>query len=228
LSSLLERWGFLDYGVKKTDSGIEQVLVKQMKSYNNSLSVKQNFPNIKYSGKKFFLPIERRYHTDLLPDSILLNENQIEFIEKDAHRYALQKVYISFSYKRDMKPGDLILFYRKGEYGRARYTGVVTTLGVIDSVQYEFATKKEFFNECQNRSIFTDNELENIWRKYRGKILLVKFLYLKNFKKKVVLNYLWEKDIVTEGGGPRSFDLISDSNYDLIMNVSEIEVKTYC
>ena len=114
LYDLLVRWGFYKYGIKKNCNGEEVVLVKKMADYDKSKSVKENFPNIRYDVQKFFLPIEAQYHTPLFPDSQLRTEGNFDYLGDKAHRYALQKVYISLSYKRDMHPGDLLVIYRKG------------------------------------------------------------------------------------------------------------------
>ena len=109
LYDLLIRWGFYKYGIKKNCNGEEVVLVKKMAGYDISKSVKENFPNIRYNVQKFFLPIEAQYHTPLFPDSQLRTEGNFDYLGDKAHRYALQKVYISLSYKRDMHPGDLLV-----------------------------------------------------------------------------------------------------------------------
>ena len=114
MEDLITAWGFLKYGVKRMNGKEEVVFCKKLNLYNNSLSVKGNFPNILFHNKqKFILPIYPVYHTTLLPDSKLNTENEVDFLGKEPHRYALQKVYISFSRERNINPGDILLFYRK-------------------------------------------------------------------------------------------------------------------
>lgn len=76
---------------------------------------KYNFPVIKEHPKYFLLPIFPEYHTDLFPDMILKNEDMHLYEGKKAHRYALEKIYLSGSYKTDAKPGDIMVIYRTGE-----------------------------------------------------------------------------------------------------------------
>lgn len=222
LKDLLERWGFYVYGEKKGQESSEIVLVKQMNCYQCDKTVQYNFPNLRYEHKKLFLPIEPQYHTRLLPDSILRNE--IDLLGEEPQRYALQKVYISFSFARNMLPGDYILLYRKGTTpGRKGYESVITTLGVIQEIKCDFSTKEEFFKSCENRSVFSNEELEKFWREKRNKLLVIRFIVVGTFSKKVTLKYLWSKNIVDFPNGPRSFDLIDDTQFDSIVNESATE-----
>ena len=222
LKDLLERWGFYVHGEKKGQESSEIVLVKKMNCYQWDKTVQYNFPNLRYEHKKLFLPIEPQYHTRLLPDSILRNE--IDLLGEEPQRYALQKVYISFSFARNMLPGDYILLYRKGTTpGRKGYESVITTLGVIQEVKCDFSSKEEFFKSCENRSVFSNDELEQFWHEKRNKLLVVRFIVVGTFSKKVTLNYLWGKNIVGFPNGPRSFDLIDDAQFDSIVRESATE-----
>jgi hypothetical protein len=73
---------------------------------------RRTFPYISVSARKFVVPIRPDYHTELLPDSILNTESPKDFIESKPNRNALSKVYISRSWERDLKTGDIIVFYR--------------------------------------------------------------------------------------------------------------------
>lgn len=219
LKDLLERWGFYIHGEKKGEESNEIVLVKKMNCYQRNRSVQYNFPNLRYEHKKLFLPIEPQYHTRLLPDSILRNE--IDLLGEEPQRYALQKVYISFSFARNMLPGDYILIYRKGTTpGRKGYESVITTLGVIQEVKYDFSSKEEFFKSCENRSVFSNEELEQFWREKRNNLLVVRFIVVGTFSKKVTLNYLWGNNIIAFPNGPRSFDALDDAEFDSIVRQS--------
>lgn len=225
LYDLLTRWGFVKYGYKKTGDKTETVLVKQLGIYNSRVTIKENFPNIVFNRQKFFLPIEAKYHTPLLPDSQLNTENEINFLGDKPHRYALQKVYISLSYKRDMKPGDLLMLYRKGVTpGRKAYESVISTVGVIDEIKYNFKNKDEFFQCCENRSVFTKQELEHLWETKASSLLVVKFIFVKNLKIRLTLKHLWDTGIIQPCNGPRPFDLISDNDFNLMIKDSNTNI----
>lgn len=225
LADLLQKWGFVRYGNKTTDNGIELVLVKPMKSYDVSLSVKANFPNVLYDKKKFLLPIRSEFHTRLLPDSKLRNENEINFMGKDAHKYALQKVYISWTYETNINSGDIILFYRMGEENTyKKYSSVLTTLGIVDSFISDFKNKDDYLNNCQNRTVFTQEELEYFWNKYQDNIKILKFIFLKSLTERLTLNYLWNNNIVAQGKGPRPFTKITDEQFNKILHDSNTDI----
>ena len=225
LGNLLRRWGFCDYGLKKSESKAEKVLVKDMKRYNASLSIKENYPNVDYCVSKRVLPIYPQYHTTLLPDSQLKTEKDIDFIDSVAHRYALQKVYITWGMKKDVKKGDILLFYRMGDAGTKKaYTSVLTTVGVVDDYVKVFKNKEEYMLYCENRSVFSKNELERFWNQHRYNLCVVKFIYIATLTNRLNLSYLWEHNIVNFPNGPRSFDLITDVQFEQIMKDSNTKL----
>ncbi|WP_147612795.1 PIN domain-containing protein [Treponema pectinovorum] len=229
LEDLLFYWGFEKYGTKKTNEKNEVVLIKKMHFYDQNISVKANYPNIVfYKRQKYFLPILARYHTSLLPDSKLNTENEIDFLGNKPHRYALQKVYISFTSERSMRSGDLLLFYRMAEeFEHKKYKSVLSTVGIIDSIKYMnngFNTKEEFFRTCKNRSVFTEDELEKFWNTKKNAILVVNFIFIKSLSKRLTLDYLWENNIVSYPNGPRPFTRISDEQFKKILRDSNTEI----
>lgn len=219
LYDLLIRWGFYDYGVKDTDGQQETVLVKKLGKYDAQKSVIANFPNINGSSAKMILPIKPQYHTSLFPDSKLNTE--LEYIGNIPHRYALQKVYITWSYETNLKPGDLLLFYRMGDTDPKKYSSVITTVGVIDDVICSFSNEAEFLSYCQNRSVFTTEELKYFWQKYRYNLKVLKFVYVKSLTNRKNLDYLWRNGIVEPGKGPRPFTRITDAQFSMILRDSE-------
>ena len=226
LAALLKRWGFTNYGVKIGNGKEEQVLVKKMKVFDNTFSFRKNFPNIQYKCNKFILPIFPQYHTTLLPDSKLNNENKIDFLGREPHKYALQKVYISWAPGNGVKPGDIILFYRTGPEGTIKkYTSVVTTVAIVDEIISDIHSQEELLSLCQNRSVFSVEDLKRFWRDHRRNLKILKFIFVKSLTKRLTLGYLWEHNIVPAPGGPRSFMRLNDEQYDQIMQDSETEIK---
>ena len=177
-------------------------------------------------AQKFFLPIYSKYHTNLLPDSQLVTENEEDFTAKLPHRYALEKVYISFSGARNINPGDLVMFYRMGEEGSyKKYKSVVTTVGVVEEISYDFKNKEEFLKQCKNRSVFSKEELDYFWDRKRTSLLVVKFIYLESLKSRLNLDYLWRNGIIEPPNGPRPFTRITDSDFDRILGDSQTELS---
>lgn len=225
LATLLSRWGFENYGMK-TSTG-ERVLTKQMKQYLPELSPRQNFPNLIYGVQKFILPILPQYHTSLLPDSILRNENENDFLAKTPYRYALQKVYISFAPERNIRPGDVVVFYRNGVQGNAGHTAVLTSVAIVEEAISDFASKEEYMGHVQNRSVFTNDELEQFWRQHRGNQIVLKFVFMKSFVKRPILKFLWDTEIISFPGGPRPFTRISDEQFNMILSEAQTDLSRY-
>lgn len=223
LKSLLERWGFFEYGKKVGANREELVLVKTIGTYDPSHSPRYNFPNVRYDSKKFFLPINAEYHTRLFPDSKLSNE--VDIVGEEPQKYALQKVYVSFSFARNMNPGDFLLIYRNGTTpGRKGFESVVTTICIVDEFKSNFSSEKEYLDYCENRTVFTKQELHNFWVKKNGQLLVLRLIVVKELAKKVALNDLWQKIIIPYPSGPRPFDQITDNQFDIIIGTSKTSI----
>ena len=226
LEGLLLRWGFVDYGVKHTGSKTEKVLIKRMAVMTPGFNPHLNFPNISYNCGKYILPILPQYHTTLLPDSQLNSENRVDFLGYKPHRYALQKVYISWAPGNGVKPGDLILFYRMGLPEESKkYKSVVSTLAMVDEIIDNIRSEEDLLKICENRSVFTVGELQDFWRQHRYNLKVIKFIFVKSLTKRLPLGYLWEKGIIAAPGGPRPFTMLTDTQFDMIMRDSETDVK---
>lgn len=219
LYDLLIRWGFYEYGTKEINGQQEIVLVKKLGAYDTANSVMANFPNLNKNSAKMILPIMSQYHTSLFPDSKLNTE--LDYIGNIPHRYALQKVYITWTFERNLKPGDLLLFYRMGDNYPKKYSSVITTVGVIDQVVDSFASEEEFLSYCQNRSVFKTDELKRFWAQHRYNLKVLKFVYVKSLTKRITLDYLQQHGIVEPGQGPRPFTRITDAQFSMILHDSE-------
>jgi hypothetical protein len=228
LTTLLFRWGFFHHGLKLSTR--ETVLVKDLKTYNPLISTKKNFPNLLYNKQKFILPIYPQYHTSLLPDSILKTENEVNFLTNEPQRYALQKVYISWGQERNIYPCDIILFYRTGNFGTSKkFNSVLTTVSIVDEIQTDFNTrdKDDFLHHCQNRSVFSFDELTSFWNSHRHNLMILKFIYVKSLVKRPILGFLWDNDIVHAPNGPRPFTRISNNQFEVIMREAQTDLGCY-
>lgn len=183
LINLMEEWGFVFYGKKKSNSGEELVYVRDFKPNYNHLNPKLTYPFITNKTKVFLVPIYPDYHTELLPDSILKNESPENFIENEPHRNAISKVYISRSIERNVEKGDILIFYRTAEQGKNAYhSAVITTIAITEGKIEKILDQNDFIMKCRKRSVFTDDELKKYWNyneKYRP--FIINFLYVCSF-----------------------------------------------
>ena len=213
LQALMQQWGFQKHGYKKSNG--ETVLVKTMRTYRTDRSPKFNFPILKPQAAYYFLPIYPQYHTDLFPDMILKNEDMRLYDECKPHRYAIEKIYLSGNHFTRANPGDVVLIYRTGERYPKKYSSVISGVAIIEEI---IVTKsiEECLKLCQNRSIFSEDEIKKLYKKYPAVIKLLDYMPFKN---KVILDKLYELGIVDPPSGPRPLEVVSRTHYDLILKL---------
>lgn len=119
LINLLQDFGFYKHGNKISASGEELVFVRDFSIKVDINNPKITYPYISSSSEKFIVPIYPDYHTNLFPDSILKTESPKDFEENEPYRNAISKVYITRSFERNLKSGNLIIFIELGDYTRA-------------------------------------------------------------------------------------------------------------
>lgn len=219
LIELLEGWGFKEWGVKTSVAGIEKVYVRNFEKTFNQSNPKSTFPYISLKSDVRFVPILPMYHTDLLPDSMLNTESSENFIENKAFRNALSKIYVSHSLNRDLKKGDILLFYRTRDGGPARYTSVITTLGIVESVVPNIKNEEELISLCSKRSVFGKNQLSYLWNKSSNlKPFVINFLYTYSFPHRINLQGLINMGIVPGVMNLlKPFDKISPGDFEKIL-----------
>lgn len=222
LSLMMEDWGFKRYGKKNTPNGEELVYVRAFNIYNPDNPPRFNFPFIDSNADKYICPIHPAYHTELFPDSILNNESPSDYVDNKPTRNALAKVYISRSIERNLKRGDIIVFYRTASGGSGHYTSVATTLAVVERVVDNFVQFDDFKNACRKRTVFTDDELLEHWDyNKRNRPFVVNFLYTYSLPRRPNLKTLKDENIIREA--PRGFERMSDQAFLELMRISDAD-----
>jgi len=216
---LLCDYGFASYGTKHNSSGTEEVYVRSFARYADREHPRTTFPFMSRKSRKFIVPIYPKYHTALFPDSILRTESPFDFVEQEPFRNAISKVYVSRSYEKQLKTGDIILFYRTGGY----YKGVATTLGIVENVVTDIHDLEHFKRLCRKRSVFTDKELSEQWEYYpRHHPFVVNFLYAYSLPRRPNLKNLIDMGVILDiHSVPRGFKLITDEEFQSVMQSSE-------
>ena len=222
---MLQEWGFVYHGIKTTKNGEEKVFIKDFTRPETPdlENPKVTYPYISRTSDVYIVPIYPDYHTNLLPDSYLRTESPKNFIENEPHRNALSKVYISRSHVRDLKSGDRIVFYRtKSDLGPAYYTGVATTVGIVESVITDIKDEATFIALCRKRSVFTDDELREHWNRYKNvKPFIVNFLFAFSLPKRPTLQWLHENGVIPDTKDmPRGFRKITNQDFLNIVTYS--------
>ena len=222
LISLLKDWGFIFHGEKGKDH--ELVYVRDLKPKINPYDPQKTYPFISASARKFIVPIYPEYHTELLPDSILQTESRSDFVDNRPNRNAISKVYISRSFERRLRSGDVVVFYRTKSGGSAYYTSVATTIGVVQEAVVDIADEKTFIRLCRKRSVFSDAELSKHWnyRRY-NRPFVVSFLYVYSLPKRPNLKTLLDNGVIQEA--PRGFERISDASFRRVLELSNADAR---
>lgn len=219
LIELLINWGFTHHGIKSTPTGDELVLTRNFAPSFSADKPRLSYPYISAKSRIFLCPIYPNYHTELFPDSILTTESSLNFRESQPHRNALSKVYISRSMNRNLSSGDIIVFYRTGGFHKS----VVTTIGLVESVEDRIRNEHEFIQKCRKRSVFSDNELKAHWNhNERNRPFIVNFLYTYSFPKRPNLAKLIELGVIADvESAPRGFEPITTTQFHEIIKESQ-------
>ncbi|MDO9537938.1 MAG: PIN domain-containing protein [Thermoplasmata archaeon] len=215
LEALIGDYGFKEHGTKISSSGEEVVYVRECQTKANRENPKSAFPYMSKNAEKYIVAIYPEYHTNLFPDSILNTESPLDFIENEPFRNAISKVYISRSFERDLKSGDIIVFYRTGGY----YKSVVTTLGIVENVHTQINDFNHFASLCKKRSVFSEEELKLHWDyNIRNRPFIVNFLYAYSFPSRVNMKKLIELGVIKDvESAPRGFKKLTEAQFNAII-----------
>lgn len=220
LISLIEEFGFKHHGLKGVVG--ELVYTREFTPKFNPNNPKETFPFIGVNQNIFLIPIYPGYHTDLLPDSFLRTESPKDFVEHEPHRNAISKVYISRSIERNIKKGDIIIFYRTADKGSAYYTSVITTIAIAEDRIDNIETEEEFIAKCRKRSVFSDEELRKYWNwnpLYRPFIINFLFAYSFPLGKRLNRKTLLELGVISGADNElRGLKKITKEQFEIILN----------
>jgi len=223
LIKLLMDWGFYKYGEKDNKTENERVYVRDFSPKFDVSDPRKTYPYISKNNNIHIVPIYPEYHTELFPDSILNNESPDDFTENEPHRNAIRKVYISRSFNRNLKRGDLIVFYRTKTDGPAYYTSVATTIGIVSDVIVNIRDEEHFIGLCRKRSVFSDKELAKYWNyNPKNRPFIVNFYYIYSFPMpRINLKQLKELRIIANA--PRGFDPMTKQGFETLIKESNAD-----
>ena len=212
LKNLLQKWGFDPYTHKKSNG--ELVLVKDISFYRRERDINKNYPLCRDNPDYYFLPILPGYHYRLFPDLRVKGESGSN--QELACNNALEKIYLT-KYRASATPGDVLLIYRMGERIR-KYTSCVTGVAVLKQIQI-YESKEELTQACKNITVFGSEEVGELFDKgYRTAVSLI---YIRPLKRKVILDTLRRKGIISYGKGPRVLQPMTKKCFDKIIDISE-------
>lgn len=177
LVQLFLKYGFRKIGIKLTKNGEEAVYERRLDSVIGDVVL--DYPRIPLrKNRHFLLSIYPQWHSRLLPDSLLVNEN-ISILQDVSHTNSIHKIYLtSMNGVNRLTRGDTLLIYRTQDQGAAYYTSVVTSICVVEELKHisQFISEKDFQNYCQPYSVFDKNELSSFYTSKRYP-WLIRFTY---------------------------------------------------
>ncbi len=214
LIDLLEQWGFVLWGNKND----ELVYVRDFSKRTDENNLKQCYPYISRNKDSFIVPIYPDYHTELLPDSILNTESPEEFIEDFPHRNGINKVYVSRALEPHPNNGDILVFYRTGGY----FKSVVSTIGVVQEIKYNFVDEDDFILYCRKSSVFPEDQLRAMWRYSHTKPFVIRFLYVYSFPHRINMKELIDLQVLNGvNDAPRGFKKITQEQFNNILKATK-------
>lgn len=214
LIDLLEQWGFVLWGNKND----ELVYVRDFSKRTDENNLKQCYPYISRNKNNFIVPIYPDYHTELLPDSILNTESPEEFIEDFPHRNGINKAYVSRALEPHPNIGDILVFYRTGGY----FKSVVSTIGVVQEIRYDFVDEDDFILYCRKSSVFPEDQLRAMWRYQKTKPFVVRFLYIYSFPHRINMKELIDLQVLNGvNDAPRGFKKITQEQFNNILKATK-------
>lgn len=206
LIHLFSEYGFVQKTAKmteKSDSSIEEELVF-VKSMNDD-----TYPNFNWSNKNtFIVPIKQQYHEMLFPESE--NFNQLTFGDlKGINTYSnsIKKAYICKAQTRQIRSGDILLFYA------SEHKKSITTIGVVDGVFTNFSSPDELYNMAKKRTVYSLNEIKSI---FSSNSKLILFKYYKTLENPIPYNKLIEQKILINV--PMSIVKVDTSKVETLVN----------
>lgn len=199
----------------------EHVYVRKMKKLLSDEPSLCNYPYLdKNNNRKYYmLSIDSEYHTKLIPDSILREENPEDFTSDISAANAIQKIYIG-NYYISPQPGDLIVYYRnkpKNDNRPARYAATVTGFGIVSESYKNISSFEKVKRIVSNRTVLTDQEIKYKINKSRFGVNILKFFDVFSFEKRPIRDFLLKSNILVSNKDYPSKE-ISKLQFDQILN----------
>lgn len=194
LIDIFKRYGFVKVATKTSKNGTESVYVKSLKA--PSTTIVSSYPLVQLENRKIYLlAIQPQWHTQLLPDSILKNENA-DIVQDISHTNSIHKVYLGAMKGMDhIRPGDSILIYRTTDnLGPAHHRSVATSICVAEEYRsiHSFESQEAFLSYCRPYSVFTEEQLIQFWSSKRFPHV-IRFTYNIALKKRVTRGVMIEE-----------------------------------
>ena len=184
---LLKQYGFELFTYKNTTKSDdteekEAIYVKNIKD-------KSQYPYVQLKDQGIYIfPIIPRYHKLLFEDAEREYQISIDDTQgKNTSANAIKKAFISNANRKNIKSGDIILFYASHD------KKAITTLGIVETTWNEFESQEEIFNIVRKRTAYDEEELKQV---ARLDSLVIMFKHYITFKNPITYEFLYNNGIV--------------------------------
>jgi hypothetical protein len=190
LVGLLTKFGFEKKEFINKDNQKELIMLKNLRK--DSLSPVEGLNSIKIhpfhsdSSKvgKFIIPIRPQYYNTLFKDSSV---RQRTLFDKDKESLneiqgnSIIKAYICNANVKNLKKGDILLFYSSKRLKLIQPIGILDTCARVDSLSKLKA-------KTRGKTVFSEKQLEKIFEESPGNLLVIIFRLIYYLKRPIELN----------------------------------------
>ena len=222
LLNLFQKYGFESRAKKLTPNGCELVLFKNISQVTGDIV--KDYPNTPEVSNRYLISLYPRWHSRLLPDSILKNEDPTLLIKDTSHTNSIHKIYLTaMAGTENLKAGDTLVIYRTApENSSAEYSSVATSICVVEEIKNinDFKTLDEFLKYTLSYSIFSREELELFFKSKKYPVI-IRFTYNIALNKRII-----RKKLIENVGIIRNqywgFIKLSEEQYRKILSIGEV------
>lgn len=215
LFELLEEFGFSKVGSHPGSNRRDAVYVKKHPveaPASTSLTAfeyfKSFFPHFRKDSEieKFIVPIRPEYHEILFPDCELPYGEQLSlFRNPNTAGNAIKQAYLCRAQTKEIRPGDIVLFYRSEDFQS------ITTIGVAEKYA-ELNNAVEIATLVKRRTVYSMKEIEEMAKK-KTKVLLFRLVH--HFHRPIAKDWLVKNTSIS--AAPQSITRISNETFEKLL-----------
>ena len=95
---------------------------------------------------------------------------------------------------------------------------MVTTIGEVQEIKFDFQNEDEFIVYCRKKSVYPEQSLRDMWRYSRKKPFVVNFLYVYSFPHRINMKELIDLGVLySVNDAPRGFRPINREQFEAIL-----------
>lgn len=217
LEDLLKDYGFYQYGID--GEGRDYVYVKDFPKTPPNTNDEpleyaiRYYPYIKIKDNDVYLvPIKPQYHSVLFPE--IEPQPDLFGLSTSSAGNAIKQAYLCKSPVKNIKPGDILFFYRTQD------EKAITTYGVVDHFYIEREPEK-ILQWVSKRTVFTYEEIQEM---AGSDVKVILFRFIRHLNNNVSFKRLKEIDVVK--GPIQSITKLNKEKVGLLLHETRVDDST--